>query len=372
MKDRPTIFTEIGGLDGCRRLSSTFYARLPNDPVLKKFFPKMPHCAVESLAQCIAQLLGGPAEYSRMRPWISLTEAHARFRIGDAEAKAWLGNMNEAIDEAGIVGDIRHLLRAFFGDAITQFINHDRAAWYFGGDDWSDLTVTHIWQTQKYIDTVIGRLRAGEIDDALFLAGSTVKNLDDDRGALANLLAEIGSTNAPTAVDFATTIVDGDRELLSELYYYGSMLHHAASTTASDFVDRLLSLGANPNLGDKFGHTPLYSTCNGAGDVTIARALIAAGADVDAQDYVKRCAPLHMAARRGHVDVAAVLIESGANVEVRDINGQTPLRRAVNCGKPDVATILLAGGANVDAVDKRGVSARQAAAKRRGRGLSTD
>ena len=145
----------------------------------------------------------------------------------------------------------------------------------------------------------------------------------------------IGSTNEPAAIAgrFVTAVVDGDRGLLGELYYYGSILHHAASTTASDFVDRLLSLGADPNLRDKFGHTPLYSTCNGAGDVTIARALIAAGADVDAQDSVKRCAPLHMAGRRGHLDAAAALLDHGADLEVRDINGQTPLRRAVNCAK---------------------------------------
>jgi len=368
-RDDNSLLTDIGGLDGCRRLSAAFYVRAPRDPVLKKFFPKPPHCAIESLAQFVAQILGGPSGYSAMRPWLSLTDAHARFKIGDDERRAWLDNMAAAMVDIDVPPDTRDSLNAFFDQSSGFLVNSGMPpqGWRHGTQE----RIAQRWSIQEAIDTIVGLIRGGDIAETQRLTAELVPNLQHDRPALANVLALIGSTNDPAAIDFVAAILEGERDLLTEQYYYGSILHHAASTTASTFVDRLLSLGANPNLRDKFGHTPLYSTCNGAGDVTIARALIAAGADVDAQDYVKRCAPLHMAARRGHVDVAAVLLGSGANVEVKDINGQTPLRRAVNCGKVDVARLLIARGADLDAVDKRGVSPRQAAEKS-GRIISTD
>lgn len=362
MPQNTTLFDDIGGLDGCRRLSAAFYARAPLDPVLRRFFPRPPHCAIESLAQFLAQILGGPPGYSAMRPWLSLTEAHARFKIGEDERAAWMENMTAAVDGLSLTPANRDTLLGFLRQASTSLVNHERPRWRVAGD-WIDSKLHVNWSNQEKIDETIKYLREGNIDRALGAATDVYIHTDEDQAALANLLAEIGISRDAKAMSWACAIIDEDRSLLTELYYYGSILHHASSTTASTFVDSLLSLGADPNLRDKFGHTPLYSTCNGAGDVTIARALIAAGADVDAQDYVKRCAPLHMAARRGRVDVSAVLLDGGANVEVRDIHGQTPLRRAVNCGKVDVAHLLIDHGADVDAVDKHGVSPRQAAEK---------
>ena len=59
----------------------------------------------------------------------------------------------------------------------------------------------------------------------------------------------------------------------------------------------------------------------------------------------KRCTPLHMAARRGNVEIAEALLDCGADIDVRDSKGDTPLQRALNCRKPELASLLLARGA---------------------------
>ncbi len=57
-------------------------------------------------------------------------------------------------------------------------------------------------------------------------------------------------------------------------------------------------------------------------------------------------APLHMAARRGTVEIAQALIDCGARVNVRDRRGDTPLRRALKCRKQALADLLLSNGAS--------------------------
>ena len=76
------------------------------------------------------------------------------------------------------------------------------------------------------------------------------------------------------------------------------------------------------------------------------RALARVGANLDAQDGVKHCTALHMAARRGNVDVAEALLDCGANLEAHDSKGETPLRRAVNCSKISLVARLLKRGAD--------------------------
>jgi ankyrin repeat protein len=89
---------------------------------------------------------------------------------------------------------------------------------------------------------------------------------------------------------------------------------------------------------------------------------------VDASDGVKHCTALHMAARRGNVEIAEALLESGADIEAPDSLGETPLRRAVNCDKTDVAKLLLARGADMHSKGSKGltplVAARTTAMRR--------
>jgi ankyrin repeat protein len=150
-----------------------------------------------------------------------------------------------------------------------------------------------------------------------------------------------------------------------------TLLHQAAVVGNLDIVELLLTLGEDPNVLDSGEHTPLYSVgneCTIDGAAQIVRALVHAGADVDAHLGAKQCTALHMAARRGNVEVAAALLDCGAHIEARDTLGETPLRRAVNCNQVDVAALLVARGADIHSVSRKGITpllaARSAAMKR--------
>jgi ankyrin repeat protein len=76
---------------------------------------------------------------------------------------------------------------------------------------------------------------------------------------------------------------------------------------------------------------------------------------------VKRCTPLHMAARRGNVETAQLLLDAGADIDAKDKAGDTPLRRAVNCGKAAVAELLIAREADVRSIGSKGLTPIEAA-----------
>jgi ankyrin repeat protein len=129
-------------------------------------------------------------------------------------------------------------------------------------------------------------------------------------------------------------------------------------------VELLLRLGTEPDVTDAGGHTPLYCLANEGklpGGANVVRALVQAGAQVDACEGVKHCTPLHMAARRGNKEVAEALLDCGAGIEVRDSLGETPLRRAVNCNKTEVAALLLARGADIHSKGSKGLTPKSAA-----------
>lgn len=66
-------------------------------------------------------------------------------------------------------------------------------------------------------------------------------------------------------------------------------------------------------------------------------------------------APLHYAARKGHIEIAHILLRSGADINIRTRAGKaTPLLRAAYSGKENMCKFLVEKGADVRAVDDDG------------------
>src|SRR5262249_54726430 len=108
-------------------------------------------------------------------------------------------------------------------------------------------------------------------------------------------------------------------------------------------------LAADPKLALKRypgGGTALHAAAAG-GSTAMVRALLDAGADVNAEEENGRT-PLHVAATNRRKEVAALLLARGAKVDAKNKSDHfTPLHSAALAGSTEVAGLLLANGADV-------------------------
>jgi ankyrin repeat protein len=93
-----------------------------------------------------------------------------------------------------------------------------------------------------------------------------------------------------------------------------------------------------------------------ANDVARSRELVAAGADVDAQDSTRQSAYL-IATSEGHRELLELTLSSGADLTALDGFGGTGLIRAAERGHADVVGRLLQAGIAVDHVNRPGFTA---------------
>ncbi len=121
-------------------------------------------------------------------------------------------------------------------------------------------------------------------------------------------------------------------------------LHWAVYHDKAEWVQKLLSRGANPKAENRYGIAPLYLACVN-GNAEVVTALLESGADPNAEIRGGESA-LMTASRTGDIDTVTVLIEAGAEVDRVERKGQTALMWAAAEGRIDVVDALLAAGAD--------------------------
>eukprot|EP00752_Nemacystus_decipiens_P008810 g7862.t1 len=140
-------------------------------------------------------------------------------------------------------------------------------------------------------------------------------------------------------------------------------LHVAAAQGYNRVVRTLLASGANKDILDELGQTPLTVAeanrdaldCYGErpliwavaeGHVPLVESLLAAGVNITVRRRSDGGAALHIAAGGGHDNIVSTLLRKGAYKNVLDNKGTTPLLWATAAGHLATVETLLAAGAN--------------------------
>src|SRR5205823_2714524 len=111
-------------------------------------------------------------------------------------------------------------------------------------------------------------------------------------------------------------------------------------------VKMLISVGVDPIMSDREGHTPLQIVSR-RGNIKLARILLDAGADVNATDRNGYGTALQAAAESDNIELVQILLQAGADVNV--FTARTALQAAADNGNSELAQILLEAGADVNA-----------------------
>lgn len=166
----------------------------------------------------------------------------------------------------------------------------------------------------------------------------------------------------------SANLVDLDLFIASEAHDHaardGAMrpLHHAASNLFTAGLQRLLQAGADVNVTDDKGRTPLAClfidrSMHPSSYLVVAsiKTLIAAGGRPNLGDAWSKT-PLHRAAELAESSAVQALLQGGANVDAADCNQRTPLIELLEMASlyprrkvMKTLKILLAAGANPNA-----------------------
>jgi hemoglobin len=302
----------LGGAAGCRALAAAFYAHVAKDPVLRPLFPSTFTCAIEEFSAFLVQFLGGEAEATQRRWWLSLRESHNRFPIGERERNAWLRAMTITLDDASLIADagVRRELLDFFHCSSTHVVNKTRMpapARPLSGE------LALLWDEQLALDEAVALLRSpDESVRAIEFLQSPVLQARFARSPAvhARVLAVAAKSKAPLLRKYVADQLLIHPSLVHARYSgWRTLLHDASGAGDVSLVEQLLDMGAGETAGDGRAPSPLYyvaNECKTPGGSRIVRALLQKNAaSVNATHGVKRCTALHMAARRGTRPFAA-------------------------------------------------------------------
>ena len=124
-----SLYEAVGGEPTFRRLVSSFYRGVAEDPELRAVYPSRDlGPAEEHLRLFLIQYWGGPGTYSERRGHPRLRMRHAHFAIGEAERDAWLLRMRAALDELALDDALDRQFWDYLVMAAHSLVNQPSAA----------------------------------------------------------------------------------------------------------------------------------------------------------------------------------------------------------------------------------------------------
>lgn len=156
-------------------------------------------------------------------------------------------------------------------------------------------------------------------------------------------------------------LLQEDPSIIDEADSYGmTALHWAVDKGHYRVAEWLIAEGADVNVKDKNGETPLNYTISKEYSSRMATMLMLNGAKLpggedEIRDALKHIAPLHQAAREDRLEAVETFLKKFPDqIDARDDLGRTPLYWAARANHIDVCETLLAAGADVNAATPDG------------------
>ncbi|OIU72498.1 globin domain-containing protein [Rossellomorea aquimaris] len=107
MVEKPKMPYNLIGEKKLSMLVDAFYSRVSRHDLLAPIFPEDLTETARKQKQFLTQYLGGPPLYTEEHGHPMLRARHLPFPITEERAKAWLGCMNDAMDEVELEGPVR-------------------------------------------------------------------------------------------------------------------------------------------------------------------------------------------------------------------------------------------------------------------------
>ncbi|CAH0700527.1 unnamed protein product [Spodoptera exigua] len=146
--------------------------------------------------------------------------------------------------------------------------------------------------------------------------------------------------------------------------FYGghTALQAAAQNGHVEVIRALVEAGADVDAEDRDGDRAAHHAAFGDEPAAL-RALAVASADLNARNR-RRQTPLHIAVNKGHLGVVRTLLQLAVHPSLQDSEGDTPLHDVISKKRDDMLTLLLEHGADMTLTNNNGFNALHHAALR--------
>lgn len=102
----PTLYEWAGGIEALEKLTAEFYRRVPDDPLIGPVFAHMSPEHPRHVALFLAEVLGGPTEYSEGHGGHRhMVMRHLGKHLSQEQRRRWMALLLETADDLGLPDD---------------------------------------------------------------------------------------------------------------------------------------------------------------------------------------------------------------------------------------------------------------------------
>ena len=102
----PTLYEWLGGIDALNRLTTRFYEKVKDDPLIGPVFAHMGADHPKHVAAFLAEVLGGPVMYSEQHGGHPhMIQQHLNRHLTQGQRRRWVEMILETADDLGLPDD---------------------------------------------------------------------------------------------------------------------------------------------------------------------------------------------------------------------------------------------------------------------------